>query len=116
MMKLESLFSWLLTSTGDKVEHACFSVAKTSLRALLHRMRTQARSCEPQQADGLTTVQKLVEKAHFTTMFVEKASHVRSAVEFEGLRGIAAVLQDATGLDCAGLRDCDDPPAPVSDP
>ena len=53
-------------------------------------MRTQARSCEPQQADGPTTEQKLVGKAHFTTMFVEKASHVRSAVEFEGLRRIAA--------------------------
>ena len=59
-------------------------------------MRTQARSCEPQQADGPTTEQKLVGKAHFTTMFVEKASHVRSAVEFEGLRRIAAdTLQGA---------------------
>ena len=60
-------------------------------------MRTQARSCEPQQADGLTTVQKLVGKAHFTTMFVEKASHVRSAVEFEGLRRIAALASRPRG-------------------
>ena len=69
MMKLESLFSWLLTSAGDKAERMLFGRQKTSLRALLHRMRTQARSCEPQQADGLTTLQKLVVLAHFTTMF-----------------------------------------------